>query len=186
MTTGGSMLDSGVPTTELACERVIATRDPGEATLVTSTQSPEDFEVTRLSIGYSEDCIEPKVIIELSDGRCPDGDGHRLQFEFDATAVFDGQIPRGQIDLGTAVEARQIGVTYTRPSGLTPEGTFGTCATAEGLLGLTQQPGTARNSVYAGSYQLTLSACPGSSAPPQDVQGTFTGKLRVGLDTACP
>lgn len=179
--TGGTV---SVPLTR--CESVVASSEPGEGFVNTSTQSPSDFSVTRVLQGYGDDCGEPKVVIELSDGRCPDGDGHQLRLEFDAAAIAAGEVPNGELDVLVAHADGQLDIQYKRPENLENPGTYGTCNVGTGTVALTEAPQVTRNAVYEGSYQLSLGPCGGTDGPTQLVVGTFSARLATDLTLHCP
>ena len=189
-TTGGSAdaataSDASVPLSWSQCENVTAATEPSDGS-PNSIQGPLDLEVTRISLGYSTDCSAPTVVLEMSNGSCPDHYNHWLRIEFDAAAIALHEVGLGAIDLETAHQLGQVNVRYQRPSGLTPSGLFGTCDAESGVITLTSAPDLSRGTLYAGNFQMTLNACPGTDGVPQDVQGTFNATLAANLSVLCP
>lgn len=178
--------DASVPKNWMHCVNVAAATEPGEGTFNNSVQNPADFSVTRVAVGFSPNCLTPTVVLEMSDGRCPDGQNHRLTIEIDAAAIALQQVSLGEVDLATAHSQGQINVRYERPSGLTPAGVFGTCGGESGVITLSNLPELRRGAIYAGSYQMTLNACAGFEGAPQDVQGTFNAEVAADLSDLCP
>ena len=181
-----SISDADVFVLATHCVNVAAASEPGEVTLNNSVQSPADFSVTRVSVGFSPDCRNKILELVLSDGRCPNGDGHELALEFDTDAIAKQEITLGEIDVSAAHALGQINVRYKRPKPLTPSGTFGTCGGESGVITLAQVPELRRGAVYAGSYQMSLNACAGTTGAPQDLQGTFNATLASSLSDVCP
>jgi hypothetical protein len=161
--------------------------DPAVEPLATST-APDDFAITRVLAAWDagEDCSDPAFRIELSGGRCPDGDGHGLVFWFDADAIEDGEVGLGLNDIRPE-PGNGIQVRYYRHARLRPSGEWGTCTQASGTLTLRgDPPAVNRVATWRGTFMLELTACASDTTGVQQVIGSFNTTMRRRLDEVCP
>jgi hypothetical protein len=175
------------------CKRVDPTTASDEDIPLESRPSnvsaPDNFRVTRELATWTGGCTNPSILIELSDGRCPDGAGHTLRFDIAADAITDGRVSFGENVISPDGDMRGIRVRYTRPEDLTPTGIWGTCAGSSGTLmvGMTPLETDARSNLVA-TFRLTLTDCSEDLAlDPLEVNGVFNiASLYRGLDDYCP
>ena len=178
-------MDAGSPVTY--CTRVTA--PPGgieDSPIATYVSKPGDLTLTRQVERWSNNCKNLRLIIEFSDGACPVGLGHSITFSLDYQAFLDGVIHGGNNIVGDDTETPAISVRYVRPAKLTPHGTWGTCAGAEGQLVFVEAPDFSAGRYLRARYQLSLSACGAVSEPTQFVEGAFSLLLRTSPGDACP
>lgn len=178
--------DGSVPAT--SCERVAAVRSVGEdPSNVTSTEAPVDFLVARQAEKWTQDCTNPKLIIELSDGTCPDGWGHQLSLAFSVNDIQDGAVHVGNNAVLAESDASSIQARYTRPVPLSPAGIWGTCDGASGLVVFLEAPDLSEGSILRFEYSLQLTPCDSMTTEPmQMVSGTVKLQLRYQLSEFCP
>jgi hypothetical protein len=160
-----------------------------DGTVLTGASAPSDFMITRAVGTWETSCIDPTIVIELSDGKCPDGKDHKRQILLSADAI-DGATPT--ILIGQNVlqadpeETNGIRVQYVRPKPLTPRGTWGSCTGMPGSIDFISEPTTTKLSHLTGRFTLDLSACDGSSNADEFLNGTFNVILRRGREDVCP
>jgi hypothetical protein len=178
--------DGSVPAT--SCERVPVVRSVGEDTSnITSTETPADFLVARQAEKWNSDCTNPKLIVELSDGTCPDGFGHQLALAFDVNDIQDGAVHVGNNAVLAESDASSIQARYTRPDLLTPAGTWGTCEGATGLVVFLEPPDLSAGAILRFEYMLNLTPCDSMTTVPMlMVSGSVKLQLRYQLSEFCP
>jgi len=171
---------TGIPP---VCENVDVIQGAGTAADgLNATALPDDFEVSRVSIGF--DCETRSLVLKHSGGFCPSGDGHELTIALDAASIESGTLPSGPITL----DALRSGITirYTRHAFLDPGGEWGNCGTDDmGLLELLEMPSLQANQVVEGRYQLILVPCDGRLNEPIDVVGSFRALTDHSLAETC-
>jgi hypothetical protein len=191
---GGSTTLSGSELL-IECVNVTPTNFVGEDTpagkFVNAITMPTDFSVSRVLTTWEASCAQPTVRVEMSDGACPMGKGHTLVFRFDASAIAAHTIKIGLNAIVSDPGSDGIPIRYTRPLGLAPNGTWGTCADAagpqpDGTLDLIGVVDTKKGTTLEGRFDLDLGPCDGSAEPKQMVSGTFSALLRRGLTDVCP
>jgi hypothetical protein len=179
----------------IECVNVTPTNFVGEDTapgkFINAITMPTDFAVSRVLTTWEESCAQPTVRVEMSDGACPKGKGHALVFRFDAGAIAAHTIKIGLNSIVSDPGSDGIPIRYTRPLGLDPSGTWGTCSDAagpqiDGTLDLIGTVDTKRGTTLEGRFDLDLGPCDGSAEPKQMVSGTFSALLRRGLKDVCP
>jgi hypothetical protein len=187
----GSTPDAGMGPMAGECMRIDPViMSPGEVPTVTATSSPRDFMVTRQVATWKGDCPNPWLVIELSNGVCPNGQGHELEFWFPANSIADGSIGLGLqlIDPDTTTGA--IRIRYTRPARATPVGVYGNCEgsgmVSMGNMNFYDAPDVTRRMNLRATYELTLVPCDGKSNPVQMVSGYFDVRVQRPLATVCP
>jgi hypothetical protein len=166
-----------------ACERVdVLHSTGGDMPAATATDQPADFAVSRQAVGFSADCS--LLTIELSNGTCPRGDGHELEFTLNVAGIEDGLIRLANNEV--SADSSNIIVRYTRPSTLTPNGVWGSCGSATGQLVFLEAPDLTMSANWQANFQLLLAPCDGTTNAPIEVDGEFDFALRFNLATACP
>jgi hypothetical protein len=171
------------------CERIEPLRyTTDEVPRVTATSSPEDFLVSRQAVTWRDGCESPTLAIELSNGICPNGQGHELEILLSANAIVDGQIGLGlNLIEAEGDSAEGIRVRYTRPERFAPVGTFGTCEGASGQISFLEAPDVSRPMDLRARYEFLLTPCDAAmSNPTQLVSGYFDVRVRRSLPTVCP
>jgi hypothetical protein len=155
---------------------------------VTATSSPADFLVTRQAATWRDGCDSPTLVVELSNGNCPNGQGHELEILLSVDAIADGQIGLGLNLIEADKDSAQgIRVRYTRPERLSPAGVFGSCEGASGQISFYDAPDVSRSMNLRARYELMLTPCDDSkSNPTQLVSGYFDVRVRRSLPTVCP
>ncbi len=187
-TDAGSTPDAGEGPMAFECTRI----DPvmyasDEVPTVTSTSSPRDFKVTRQVARFTGDCPNPTLLIELSNGICPNGQGHELKFWFPANAIADGAIGLGLNPIEPdATTTGAIRVRYTRPERWSAAGEYGNCDRGSGTLSFYDAPDVSRPMNLRAVYELDLTPCDGESKPAQLVSGYFDVRVRRDLADVCP
>jgi hypothetical protein len=185
---GGEPIDGGVLPIE--CREVPIVRLPDQELgpeVEASTTSPLDFNVSRLVGVWEGDCDAAVFRVELSGGECPDGNGHRLTFLIDAAAIRDGNIRLGLNLILPEPNETGVRIRYVRPDGTEPEGEWGTCTDATGMLDLLDDaPSTEALSTLRARFSLDLTACGDMTAALQTVRGSFKVVMRRGLEDICP
>jgi hypothetical protein len=173
----------------LECVRIEPVRyTSDEVPDVTATSSPADFLVTRQAATWRDGCESPTLAIELSNGICPNGQGHELEILLSVNAIKDGQIGLGLNLLEAEKDTLQgIRVRYTRPERFAPVGVFGTCEGASGQITFYEAPDVARSMNLLARYEFMLTPCDDSrSNPAQLVSGYFDVRVRRPLSAVCP
>jgi hypothetical protein len=150
---------------------------------------PADFVVTRAVATWDDGCDRPTILIVLSDGMCPRGDGHELTFFLDAQGIEDGTIIRGMNNiLPEDGDSGGVRVRYNRPMDLEPAGSWGSCTGADGSFGVVAKDGDLDANDLANiqaRFELTLTACDGMADGVQNVLGSFNIDMRRSLDDVC-
>jgi hypothetical protein len=171
----------------VSCERVAAMPAlDGDAPSATAVEAPADFSVTRQGLYWDGTCEQPNLTVQLSDGNCPNGNGHELDITFSLNDIQDGAVHGGDNDIVADVDARGIKVRYTRPKRLSPTGTWGTCGSVTGILIFLEAPDITSGSELQAHYQFTLAPCDGTDNANFDVAGEFKVLLRHSLNELCP
>lgn len=154
----------------------------------TATSAPPDFVVTRQAATWRGDCTEPEVVIELSDGSCPLGDGHELEIVFDVNAIEDGLIAFGLNEVPPESEtgAAGIRVRYVRPDELDPSGEWGNCFGSSGSIVFYDAPNVARVGDMNFTYDLEVTSCDDRLNFPLRVAGYVEIRLRRTISEVCP
>jgi hypothetical protein len=187
----GSTPDAGEGPMAGECRRIDAlVTDADELPTVTSTSSPRDFMVTRVVGTWKGDCPNPRLVIELSNGICPSGQGHELEFWFPSNAIADGSIGLGLTLIEPDSVADAIRIRYTRPERWSPVGVYGNCddsgMIAAGYINFYDAPDITRAMNVRASYELTLVPCDGKSNPAQMVAGFFDVRVPRDIASVCP
>lgn len=159
-----------------------------DGTLFDAVSSPADLGVTRVEATWDGDCVRPTIRVTLSDGRCPLGNGHEVEFRFDAGAIASGKLSRGVHYLEPEPGNVDIRVRYRRPTSLDPvgAGAWGTCLGVVGTLDLPIAPGVDERDELRGRFQMELAPCDSLALATRSVNGTFDVTLRRGLGDVCP
>jgi hypothetical protein len=147
---------------------------------------PTDLRASRVVGTWAGTCSPAAVKVEMSNGRCPDGDGHELVFVLDAVALRDGVLGIGIHEIVPETAGGPIFVRYTRTDRFAPAGEWGTCEGVSGTLNIRGEPGVQRFDKLQALFELKLTPCDGSELPVQSIQGTFNVELQRSLDTVCP
>ena len=168
------------------CRRIDALRmNVDESPVVTSTELPRDFLVTRQAATWRDNCEH--LVIELSNGLCPNGQGHELEVELATSAILDGRIAFGLNFIESEPMAVPgIRVRYARPSRFPPEGIYGTCEGASGTMTFMDAPDVTRAMNLRATYDLVLPPCDGRSNVPQIARGYFDVRVLRTMAMACP
>jgi hypothetical protein len=183
----GPAPDAGTAVTASSCEKVAVLATSSEDTPdVTSTDSPDDFLVSRQAVRWGSDCTNPTLTIELSDGNCPDGLGHQLDLTFSVNEIEGGGIHTGNNEIFAAPDSRGIDASYRRPGRLRPTGTWASCGIATGQIVFLEPPELTIGKVLWARYQLLLADCSDSTKALETVRGAFKLTLRNQLSEVCP
>jgi len=169
------------------CKKIeaVSFRDDGTPA-VTSVAEPLDFKVTRQAATWRGDCaVDKALVVELSDGSCPNGRGHELEIMFSTAAIEDGQIALGNNPLYPELDGLGLRVRYVRPDGLAPSGTWGSCAGASGYLDLYEAPDVSTPMNLRGKYRFELTSCDDTRNGPIVVLGYFDVYVRRSLEVVC-
>jgi hypothetical protein len=181
-------LDSGQLRTE--CEDITAVpfigEDSADGQYANAIAMPADLLATRIVGTWSGSCEPAAIKIEMSDGDCPDGEGHALTFLLDALSIRDGLLGTGIHDLAPDSTGGPIRIRYVRPTPLESAGTYGTCDGVLGNLNVAGELGTVRFDRLQARFEMQLAPCDGSGLPLQSVLGTFNVELQRSLSTVCP
>lgn len=147
---------------------------------------PSDFVITRGFAHWIGTCNDAVLEIGVSDGDCPDGENHELLIQIDGDAITDQTlfIP-GANQLAQERPDQPIRVRYTRPSRLSPSGTWGTCPGVGGALSV-ESLDIVRDGRLSATFDFSLGACDGSSPATFAIGGTFDLKLARQLSDVCP
>ena len=172
----------------LECMRTTAMRiTSDEMPVATAIESPSDFFVTRQAATWNGNCASPLLVIELSNGVCPNGAGHELEFTLPANAIADGQIGFGLNTIGPELDTTDsIRVRYTRPQPYAPVGVYGTCEAGGGQISFFEVPDITRAMNIQARFELVLEACDGKPNPAQVVSGYVDVRVRRSLTDYCP
>ncbi|HKP64213.1 MAG TPA: hypothetical protein VJV78_46070 [Polyangiales bacterium] len=178
--------DAPMPRECVRVDPVRATSD--ERSTVTSTASPADFLVSRQAATWRNGCDSPTLVVELSNGACPNGDGHELEILLSANAIKDGQIGLGLNPIQADKDSMEgIRVRYTRPDRYAPVGVFGSCEGATGQISFYDAPDVSRTMSLRATYDFMLTPCDGkNSGRTQMVVGFFDVLVRRSLSSVCP
>jgi hypothetical protein len=182
---------TAIPSTQRECREVdpapFSGEDPSTGRFFNAVDEPVDLSVTRTLATWGLACERPTIRIALSDGECPDGDGHELTFFLDYFAIENDLIARGANPIQPESEARDIRVRYVRPGWLEPTGEWGNCGPdPSGSVIFKDRIETDAFDWIQAQFQLQLTACDGSDNPNQQLNGSFDVQLRRGVDQACP
>jgi hypothetical protein len=186
-------IDGGASTIGALREECVA-GDPGafvtgDSTangLVTGVSTPMDFSVTRVVATWQTSCVEPSILIELSDGTCRAPKAHRLQIVLDAKAIQTGAILPGLNTLSAEPDDHGIRMLYLRPTHLSPDGIWGTCGGIPGTVEFVGEPDVTKGSRLQGRFILNLAPCDRSDNEDEMVIGAFNVVLARGLEDVCP
>lgn len=160
--------------------------DPNPDSNFNMIEEPTDFAVTRASATWDVgDCNDPTLVVTLSTGNCPDGDGHQLTFFVPAEGVEDRTIVLGNNPI-TEDSPGDIRVRYTRPLRVTPNGQWGTCANVRGTLDLIRNIDLKKGSKLEGDFLLELTRCDDGAPSTQTVDGQFNVEIPATLADLCP
>jgi hypothetical protein len=189
MLDGGDFgLDSGQLGTE--CEDITAVPFIGEDSLdgqyANAIEEPTDLLATRIVGSWSGTCDPAAIKIEMSDGDCPDGEGHALTFLLDALSIREGVLGTGIHELAPDSAGGPIRVRYVRPTPLESAGMYGTCDGVVGNVNVAGELGTVRFDRLQARFEMELPPCDGSGLPAQSFLGTFNVELQRSLSTVCP
>jgi hypothetical protein len=146
---------------------------------------PSDFVVTRQVARWSGSCDNPKLLIKLSEGICPNGNGHELVLTLAKQAFDDGALSIGENILQTEPDETRVRARYTRPKDVntsTPERTWGTCKGSTGQLALPDLPNFQRASELSARFIFNLSSCTSEAQEPQPVIGAFNVEVPAFVD----
>ena len=137
------LLDSGILVAE--CEEITPVPFIGEDTVdgqyANAIASPADLRASRILASWGRGCDPASVVIMMSDGHCPDGDGHELSFALDASAIDSGVLGNGIHDVSPS---SPFVIRYTRPTRRPPAGEWGNCEGASGTLNVRGELGLNR------------------------------------------
>jgi hypothetical protein len=186
-TDAGSTPDAGEGPMPFECTRI----DPvmyasDEIPSVTATSLPLDFKVSRQVARFAGDCPNPSLLVELSNGICPNGQGHELEFWFPANLIADGAIGLGLNTIDAESATAGIRVRYTRPERYSAAGEYGNCDGSSGTLSFYDAPDVSRPMNLRATYELSLVPCDGKTNPMQRVVGFFDVRVRRDLAATCP
>lgn len=184
---GGSTSDAGDGPMPFECTRIEpVVFNTDEVPTVTATALPTDFKVTRQVARFIGSCPNPSLIVELSNGICPNGQGHELVFSFPVNSLADGAIGFGPNDIAPDTVG-SIRVRYTRPASWSARGEYGTCDGSTGTLTFYDPPDVSRPMNLRATYDMRLTPCDGSTSnPEQHLWGYFDVRVRRDLADACP
>jgi hypothetical protein len=156
--------------------------DPGMVDNVVTL--PDDLAVTRASAAWEDGCIQPSLRVTISDGNCPDGDGHQVTFFLPANE--DNPLLIGQNLVTAEPSASNIRVRYTRPTNSEPSGVWGTCSGANGTLDIIGELEFIAGREVQGSFILDLTRCDGGEDSVQQMTGSFRVEIPASLSDVCP
>lgn len=155
-------------------------------TLVNQVFIPGDLVVSRGFAHWTGSCADPVLEIGLSGGNCLAGDQHELSIQIDADAITNQTIfIPGANQLAVDRPDEAIRVRYTRPSGRSPVGTWGTCRGVAGALNV-ESLDVSRDGRLAGTFDFNLGTCDGGSTAAFAIGGTFDLRLARRLSDVCP
>jgi hypothetical protein len=169
------------------CEKVdpLAARneDIPEAERPSGLMTPQDFTITRaLATWDTTNCNDPKFVITLSEGFCPNGRGQSLTFTLSANAIESGDIFVGDNLLVPDGDNPEISVRYKR----TPvAGEIGTCDGVTGQITFPSAPELTRGSTLFGRFQMDLTDCTGGSLPTKTFAGAFKVTVKRSRSEVC-
>jgi hypothetical protein len=141
--------------------------------------------VTRSEAAWLEGCVQPILRITLSDGDCPNGEGHELTFFLPADGVENSNLVIGQ-NLIMEETLTSIRVRYARPGRKPPSGVWGTCEDASGFLDIVPPLQLMEGRLVQGNFMLDLTRCDDGTPSTQIVNGSFSAELPAGLGDVCP
>jgi len=160
--------------------------DPDPENLANVVTSPIDLAVSRAEAAWEEGCVQPSLRVTVSDGNCPDGDGHQLTFFLPADGVEESTLFMGQNVIMPEPAAGFIRVRYTRPSRLEPSGVWGTCSGSSGTLDIIGDLELIQGRVLQANYTLDLTRCDDGEDSIQQVTGSFHIEVPASLSEVCP
>lgn len=193
---GGEEMDSGQsadaggdasvgPTRCRDVEVVPPGTDPDPDMKFNMVTSPADLAISRASAAWNVSCTDPTLMITLSSGTCPDGDGHEITFFVPAEGVEDGAVVLGQ-NVVTEDSTTQIRVRYTRPGRIDPDGEWGTCQGADGILDLVRQLELVEGRRLEGEFAIDLTRCDDGDPSVRTIEGQFNVEIPASLKDICP
>jgi hypothetical protein len=154
-------------------------------------RSPSDFVITRVLATWDPRCSPATIVIALSGGHCPNGDGHELRFYIDAQAIVDGIVVPGvnvllpEPSLPTD-DQPPIRARYFRPERLMPSGDWGSCTKAAGMLSIRDELDVRDLRTIQGAFELELTPCGSGASGTQTLIGTLNASMKRTLSVACP
>jgi hypothetical protein len=160
--------------------------DPDPVMLANAVTMPIDLEVTRAEAAWEEGCVQPSLRVTVSDGSCPDGDGHQLTFFLPADGVEESTLFIGQNLIVPEPAAGVIRVRYTRPNRIDPSGVWGTCAGSHGTLDIVGELELIQGRILQANYTLDLTPCDDGDESVQQVMGSFRVEIPASLSQVCP
>jgi hypothetical protein len=147
--------------------------------------APLDLAVTRASATWDTNCSEPTLLVQLSSGDCPDGDGHEITFFVEAEGADDSTLVLGQ-NVIMEDPAGRIHVRYTRPSRLEPSGEWGTCDGVMGTLDLLYGLEFVKGRRLQGNFTIDLPRCDDGEPSVQTIVGELNVEIPESLGVVCP
>jgi hypothetical protein len=178
--------DAGGPSSCDDFEAIPPGTDPDPDMNFNMIEEPTDFAVTRASATWDvRDCNDATLVVTLSTGNCPDGDGHKLTFLVPAEGVKDGTVVLGRNSIEEDASGL-IHVRYTRPTRVSPNGEWGTCSGADGRLNLIRNLDLIKGRTLEGDFLMDLTRCDDGAPSIQTVKGQFNVEVPATLDDLCP
>jgi hypothetical protein len=180
--------DSGGPEGPTRCRSVDPVppgTDPDPNMNFNMLTMPGDLEVTRASATWEVNCTDPTLLITLSSGSCPDGDGHEITFFVPAEGIEDSTVVLGQNLIMKDAPGR-IRVRYTRPGRVDPSGEWGSCDAVVGTLDLVRQLDLIKGRRLEGNFLIDLTRCDAGAPSVQTVEGSFNVEIPASLKDICP
>lgn len=160
--------------------------DPNPDMNFNAIEQPTDFAATRASATWDIDnCSDPMLVVALSSGNCPDGDGHEIIFYVPAEGIEDGTVVLGNNPIAEDAPGK-IRVRYTRPTRVTPNGQWGTCDGASGTLDLLRNIDLIQGRKLEANFLLELTRCDDGTPSVQTVEGQFNVEIPASIDKLCP
>jgi hypothetical protein len=182
----GRDFDAGGPSSCEDFEAIPPETDPDPDMNYNMINEPTDFAITRASAAWAvRDCNDPTLVVTLSSGNCPDGDGHQIAFFVPAEGIEDRKVVLGNNPI-TEDSPGEISVRYTRPRRLTPNGQWGTCKSASGTLDLIRNIDLISGRKLEGDFLLELTRCDDGAPSIQTVEGQFNVEIPATIDDLCP
>lgn len=186
--------DSGVDESEgvlvAVCRNVMPApregADPDPSMVYNGVATPLDFDVTRTISAWEEGCAAPTLRVTLSDGGCPPGNGHELTFFIPVDGGAEGSsLVIGQNVIREEPAPGYIRVRYTRPTRLSPNGTWGTCEGASGTLDVIGDIQLIRGRRLQANYSLDLTRCDEGRSSVQIIEGQLNVEIPASLSDIC-
>jgi len=130
--------DGGIVPLAQECKNVpvvsVVETDTPDAILVNAITAPTGFKVSRVLSSWEPSCVTPTIQIAMSDGSCPSGNGHELRFLISALDIASGTVKQGLNSLVAEPDSQGIRVRYVRSDDVEPEGVWGSCTGAMGMI----------------------------------------------------